>query len=72
MSWSPYASDYSRYLPRTSSKWKVVAFTMAGGAIASAWAELAGFFVYVGANNTHLNMICRARVGLGRLLRSSP
>jgi NCS1 family nucleobase:cation symporter-1 len=57
MSWSPYASDYSRYLPRTSSKWKILAFTMAGGAIASAWAELAGFFVYVGANDTHLNAI---------------
>ncbi len=57
MSWSPYASDYSRYLPRTTSRWKLVAFTIAGGAIASAWAELAGFFVYVGANNTHLSMI---------------
>jgi nucleobase:cation symporter-1, NCS1 family len=57
MSWSPYASDYSRYLPRTTSKWKVLVFTMAGGAIASAWAELAGFFVYVGANNTSLNAI---------------
>jgi nucleobase:cation symporter-1, NCS1 family len=57
MSWSPYASDYSRYLPRGTSKWKVVAFTTAGGAVASAWAEVAGFFVYVGANNTHLNII---------------
>ena len=57
MSWSPYASDYSRYLPRTSSKWKLVAFTTAGGAIASAWAELAGFFVFVGANDPSLDMI---------------
>ncbi|MDA4118455.1 MAG: cytosine permease [Thaumarchaeota archaeon] len=57
MSWSPYASDYSRYLPRNVSKWKLVAFTTAGGAIASAWAEAAGFFVYVAANNTHLNII---------------
>jgi len=57
MSWSPYASDYSRYLPRTTSKWKLVAFTTAGGAIASAWAELAGFFVFVGANNPNLTMI---------------
>jgi NCS1 family nucleobase:cation symporter-1 len=57
MSWSPYASDYSRYLPRTTSKWKILAFTTAGGAIASAWAELAGFFVYVGANDPHLNAI---------------
>jgi NCS1 family nucleobase:cation symporter-1 len=57
MSWSPYASDYARYLPRTTSKWKLVAFTTAGGAIASAWAELAGFFVFVGANDTHLTII---------------
>jgi nucleobase:cation symporter-1, NCS1 family len=57
MSWSPYASDYSRYLPRGTSKWRVVAYTTAGGAVASAWAEAAGFFVYVGANNTHLNII---------------
>lgn len=57
MSWSPYASDYSRYLPRTSSKWKLVAYTTLGGAIASAWAELAGFFVFVGANDPNLNMI---------------
>jgi nucleobase:cation symporter-1, NCS1 family len=57
MSWSPYASDYSRYLPRTTSKWKLVAFTTAGGAIASAWAELAGFFVFVGANDPSLSMI---------------
>lgn len=57
MSWSPYASDYSRYLSTATSKWKVVAFTTAGGAIASAWAEVAGFFVFVAANNSHLNII---------------
>lgn len=57
MSWSPYASDYSRYLPRGTSKWKLIAFTTIGGAVASAWAELAGFFVFVGANNPSLNMI---------------
>lgn len=57
MSWSPYASDYSRYLPRTASKWKVVAYTTAGGAIASVWAEVAGFLVYVGANNKDLSII---------------
>jgi len=57
MSWSPYASDYSRYLAQSTSKWRVVAFTMAGGAIASAWLELIGFLVYVGANNPHLNSI---------------
>jgi NCS1 family nucleobase:cation symporter-1 len=57
MSWSPYASDYSRYLPRTTSKWRLVAYTTAGGAISSAWAELAGFLVYIAANDSHLSMI---------------
>jgi len=57
MSWSPYASDYSRYMPRNVPRWKVVAYTTAGGAIASAWAELAGFFVFVDANNPHITMI---------------
>jgi NCS1 family nucleobase:cation symporter-1 len=35
MSWSPYASDYSRYLPASTSKTRVVLFALAGGAAAS-------------------------------------
>lgn len=57
MSWSPYASDYSRYLPKSTSKLKIVAYSMAGGAIASAWLEIIGFIVYLGANNHNLNAI---------------
>jgi len=57
MSWSPYASDYSRYLPRSTSKPRIVAYTMAGGVIASAWVEIIGFVVYVGANNSALSPI---------------
>ena len=57
MSWSPYASDYTRYLPQGASKLRLVAYTTAGGAIASAWTELAGFFVFVAANNPSLNAI---------------
>ncbi len=57
MSWSPYASDYSRYLPEGTSKWKIVAYATAGGAVASAWTEVAGFLVSVGANNPSLNAI---------------
>jgi len=57
MSWSPYASDYSRYLPRGTSKLRLVLYTTAGGAVASAWAEVAGFFVFVGANDPHIQMI---------------
>ena len=57
MSWSPYASDYSRYLPKGTSKLKIIVYTAAGGAIASAWLEFIGFFVYVSANNSRLNPI---------------
>jgi len=57
MSWSPYASDYSRYLPRNASKTKIIAYTTAGGAIASAWLEVIGFVVYLGANNPNLSPI---------------
>ena len=57
MSWSPYASDYSRYLPEGTSKWKLVLYATAGGALASAWTEVAGFLVSVGANNPSLSSI---------------
>lgn len=57
MSWSPYASDYSRYLPENASKGRIVVYTMAGGVIASAWAEIIGFVVYVGANDSTLSPI---------------
>lgn len=57
MSWSPYASDYSRYLPKNASKGKIVAYTMAGGVIASAAVEVIGFVVYIGANNSALSPI---------------
>ncbi len=45
MSWSPYASDYSRYLPSTSSKRRIVFLTMAGGAAASFAIELLGAII---------------------------
>lgn len=45
MSWSPYASDYSRYLPGTSSKRRIVALTLAGGAASSFAVELIGSIV---------------------------
>ena len=57
MSWSPYASDYSRYLPKNASKGKIVAYTMAGGVVASAAVEVIGFVVYLGANNSSLSPI---------------
>ncbi|MCL4518253.1 MAG: cytosine permease [Thaumarchaeota archaeon] len=45
MSWSPYASDYTRYLPESSSKLKLTLFALAGGAIASFFVELIGAIV---------------------------
>lgn len=57
MSWSPYASDYSRYLPEDASKGKIVLYSMAGGVIASALAEIIGFIAFLGANDTNLSPI---------------
>ena len=45
MSWSPYASDYSRYLPAGSSRRRVTLFALAGGAIASFLIEAIGAIV---------------------------
>lgn len=45
MSWSPYASDYSRYLPTTSSRKRVTLFALAGGAVASFLIEAVGAIV---------------------------
>ena len=57
ISWSPYASDYSRYLPRSASKARIVAYATVAGAVASGWLEVIGFVVYVGANNSSLSPI---------------
>jgi len=45
LAWSLYASDYSRYLPSTTSPRKVFWYTLAGMAIASAWLEVLGLLV---------------------------
>ncbi|MDG7002116.1 MAG: cytosine permease [Nitrososphaerota archaeon] len=45
MSWSPYASDYTRYLPETTSKFKLTMLALAGGAVASFFVELIGAIV---------------------------
>ena len=42
MSWSPYASDYSRYLPSGTSKRRVMVLTLAGGAASSFAVEVVG------------------------------
>ncbi|MCL4518561.1 MAG: cytosine permease [Thaumarchaeota archaeon] len=45
MSWSPYASDYTRYLPESTSKWKLTMLTLIGGALASFFVEVIGAIV---------------------------
>jgi nucleobase:cation symporter-1, NCS1 family len=45
MSWSPYASDYSRYLPSSTSARKVVLYALIGGAGASFAVEVIGALV---------------------------
>ncbi len=45
MSWSPYASDYSRYLPAGTSKKGVALLALAGGALSSFAVEVVGALV---------------------------
>jgi NCS1 family nucleobase:cation symporter-1 len=45
MSWSPYASDYSRYFPSGTSKGKVLTLALAGGAVSSFAVEGVGAVV---------------------------
>ena len=45
MSWSPYASDYTRYLPASTSGRRVALYALAGGAGASFGIEVIGALV---------------------------
>ena len=47
MSWSPYGSDYSRYLPETTSRTQVILYVFAGSAIASFWLEVVGVLIAI-------------------------
>jgi NCS1 family nucleobase:cation symporter-1 len=47
MSWAPYASDYSRYLPEHTPRARVVLYVFAGAAIASFWLEVVGVLVAI-------------------------
>jgi len=57
MSWAPYASDYSRYLPEGTSPKKVAALAMAGGAIACIAVEAIGALVYISVGSANANPI---------------
>ena len=45
LAWALYASDYSRYLPSSTSTRTVFWYTLGGMAIASAWLEILGLLV---------------------------
>ncbi|MFL5767636.1 MAG: purine-cytosine permease family protein [Actinomycetota bacterium] len=47
MSWSPYASDYSRYLPEGGSLKRAFVYTFAGAGLASLWLEILGALVAI-------------------------
>ena len=47
MSWSPYASDYSRYLPERSSRRAISWYVFAGAAVASFWVEMVGVLIAI-------------------------
>jgi len=45
MTWTPFASDFSRYLPRTTSHARVVAYTSGGSFLAMLWLGGVGVLV---------------------------
>jgi nucleobase:cation symporter-1, NCS1 family len=58
MSWSPYASDYSRYLPEKTSKLRVTAYALTGGALASFAVEALGALVgAITGSNDYFNAL---------------
>src|SRR5207302_1826263 len=47
MSWSPYASDYSRYLPEITSRSYIAIYVFIGAALASFLTEVVGMLVAI-------------------------
>src|SRR3989449_10352487 len=47
MSWSPYASDYSRYLPEITSRSYIAIYVFTGAALASFLTEVVGMLVAI-------------------------
>lgn len=57
MSWSTYASDYSRYLPEKTSRLKIAMYAMLAGLIACTFTEIIGALVYINVGNVAANPI---------------
>jgi nucleobase:cation symporter-1, NCS1 family len=64
MSWSPYASDYSRYLPERTSRRAVAWAAFAGAALASFWVELVGVMIAILAPGT-ANSVAALKQAMG-------
>lgn len=66
-SWSPYASDYSRYLPRDASAAAIFLWTALGSIIASLWLEILGVLVAILAGPKGGDPIASAHAVMGGL-----
>lgn len=59
-SWSPYASDYARYLPKDTSKWRVFWAVFAGSFIGCVWLQVLGAAVAtIGLNLAPIDLVVK-------------
>jgi nucleobase:cation symporter-1, NCS1 family len=59
-SWSPYASDYARYLPKDTSKWRVFGAVFAGAFIGCVWLQVLGAAVAtIGLNLAPIDLVVK-------------
>jgi NCS1 family nucleobase:cation symporter-1 len=70
LAWCLYASDYSRYLPSSTSARTVFWYTFAGMAIASAWVEILGLLVASQAKGESSQTIYDVLGGSGAIVAS--
>ncbi len=64
-SWGPYASDYSRYLEKATSRKSILKNAFWGSFIASAWLELVGVAVSILAGTGSSNIIVSLHTVMG-------
>lgn len=64
MSWSPYASDYSRYLPESTSRTSIAVYVFIGSAVASFLTEVVGILVAILAPGAS-SSIAALKIALG-------
>jgi nucleobase:cation symporter-1, NCS1 family len=55
ITWAPYVSDYSRYLPESTSARKTFAYTYIGSAIGGSWMECLGAIAVLVSANAFAN-----------------